>query len=154
MTSITVNQSTRFKNYQYRDAGGETRTGSLALDGALDHDVWDQLAPANSEHSGQFIRTLHDPRMVLQSDNPGPEVLGPAWREGAGSSSYEKHFVLGAEDGPHQEVVFSTGGRSGDEFEVITRIPGVLEHHMQGRTSFGELNENYLKEQVVLFAPG
>lgn len=126
------------------EVNGKQRT--LVCDGALDHSVWDALTVGRSEDvRDQFIQTLADERLNQRA--PSADSFGPAWSEVEGSD-YRKLFRCGSSDGPHQEVVLQLGARSGNEFEVTTRVPQLLEHVMSGTTTHGELNQERLQEQI------
>lgn len=131
----------------YQMAG---RRCQLVPDGALEHEIWDQLTVgASQETRDQFVKTLHDPR--LGDRQPSLSTFGSQWKMSPSQDNYRKTFVMGDLDGAHQVVELGVAGRSGNEFRVRTHLPGVAEHEMSGRfTSFGELNSEYIQEEVIL----
>jgi hypothetical protein len=143
--NITVNSEERYRSYQLQG-----RPASLALDGALDHDVWDRVsAGVPLETREQFVKTLHDPRLSARGEQASAAGFGLGWKD-LDANPASKEFVLGDPQGPHQIVQLKTAGRSGNEFTVTTSVPGVLQHQMSGRLGLDGLNSDYIKEQIIL----
>lgn len=144
-SAMQFNVNSYDSRVQSYDWSGKQRL--LVCDGALEHDVWDrlsQLAPA--EIRDQFIQTLNDPRL-LGNTKATPETFGTGWKSADPSG---RVFLLGEAQRPRQEVHFGPSGRSGGEFSVKTCIPGLVEHEMKGKSTFGELSTDNIQEQILL----
>jgi len=141
--NVTSNSEERCQKYKLQG-----KPSMLVCDGGLDHDVWDRVSAGSpAESHDQFVKTLYDPRLAGREGDA--TAFGPDWKDNK-STDYTKKFILGDPQGVHQEVQLMTGGMSGNEFKVLTSIPGVVQHEMSGQVSFGALNDMYTKEQVVV----
>ncbi|MBS2033818.1 hypothetical protein JST97_02470 [bacterium] len=128
----------------------------LIQDGAVDHQIWDELVLGSSRAERQeFIKSVHDPRLrALHIAQRGSEpldlgsLLGQNWKDN------QKRFVVGDPEGSHQRLEFGPMGRSGSEFKLITVAKndevGRMEHTIEASFTFGFVGQENIKEGLKL----
>lgn len=132
------------------------RNEFLALDGAVDHQVWDEAVLGSTREDRQeWIKSVHDPRLqALNSGQGGAEPADLASTLGQSWKANQKHFVLGNPEGSHQRVEFGPMGRSGGDFKLVTVASnadvGRMEHTISAGFTFGEINKEQIKEELKL----
>lgn len=139
------------KKYEWKG-----RQEFLTSDGAVDHQIWDELVLATTRDDRQeFIKTVFDPRLremhIAQRGGEAADLsglLGKNWK------AEQKHYLLGNAEGSHQRLEFGTMGRSGGAFKVITVASnadvGRMEHTIEANFSFGNIQDENIRESLSL----
>lgn len=153
--NISIPYDKTIQKYEWKG-----RQEHLVSDGAVDHQIWDEVVLGTSrEERQEFFKSVHDPRLRemhmaqradLTSEKPADlsGLLGKNWK------AEQKHYVLGNPEGNHQRLDFGSMGRSGGDFQLITVAcnadVGRMEHTVKANFVYGNIQDEYVQESLKL----